>query len=279
MCWCCLASVHVAQEHVWGRVPPQGSVCVFPGRVWLPGRVVAHRGSALPPQPKPSFEQSKKETQRAAAPAAPAEGPPSRQEQEAEKQAALNKGTALAQQVLLQQAPQACPGHGERPHNGLQLFPSTAHGWDPALHPQGCSAWCFCLSCSGHRAPPNQVSTGGGGGAHRQHAEEEHRRHGQRAGIQGMARSEGLGPGGRCWVLGWLWGLFCCRGAALLPSAMGRGWGEQSLHGSASRHPAGNLLGSAGASLCPRSGLSTAVLCRGMRHGWMGLDPAPFRGA
>uniref|UniRef100_A0A8B9I760 Pleckstrin homology domain containing A6 n=1 Tax=Anser brachyrhynchus TaxID=132585 RepID=A0A8B9I760_9AVES len=44
-----------------------------------------------PSEPKPSFEQSKKETQRAAAPAAPAEGPLSRQEQEAEKQAALNK--------------------------------------------------------------------------------------------------------------------------------------------------------------------------------------------
>ncbi|XP_040391896.1 pleckstrin homology domain-containing family A member 6 isoform X10 [Cygnus olor] len=44
-----------------------------------------------PSEPKPSFEQSKKETQRAAAPAAPAEGLPSRQEQEAEKQAALNK--------------------------------------------------------------------------------------------------------------------------------------------------------------------------------------------
>uniref|UniRef100_A0A8B9D6I8 Pleckstrin homology domain containing A6 n=1 Tax=Anser cygnoides TaxID=8845 RepID=A0A8B9D6I8_ANSCY len=48
-------------------------------------------GEAQRGQPKPSFEQSKKETQRAAAPAAPAEGPPSRQEQEAEKQAALNK--------------------------------------------------------------------------------------------------------------------------------------------------------------------------------------------
>nr|XP_027300911.2 pleckstrin homology domain-containing family A member 6 isoform X13 [Anas platyrhynchos] len=44
-----------------------------------------------PSEPKPSFEQSKKETQRAAAPTAPAEGPPGRQEQEAEKQAALNK--------------------------------------------------------------------------------------------------------------------------------------------------------------------------------------------
>ncbi|XP_040391893.1 pleckstrin homology domain-containing family A member 6 isoform X7 [Cygnus olor] len=48
-------------------------------------------GEAQRGQPKPSFEQSKKETQRAAAPAAPAEGLPSRQEQEAEKQAALNK--------------------------------------------------------------------------------------------------------------------------------------------------------------------------------------------
>lgn len=110
----CLASIRVPQEHVWGRVSPLGQcVCVFPGRVWLPGRVVAHRGPLLPPQPKPSFEQSKKETQRAAAPTAPAEGPPGRQEQEAEKQAALNKGTVLALQVLLQQAPQACPGHGE----------------------------------------------------------------------------------------------------------------------------------------------------------------------
>ncbi|XP_068516342.1 pleckstrin homology domain-containing family A member 6 isoform X15 [Anas acuta] len=44
-----------------------------------------------PSEPKPSFEQSKKETQRAAAPTAPTEGPPGRQEQEAEKQAALNK--------------------------------------------------------------------------------------------------------------------------------------------------------------------------------------------
>ncbi|XP_071884717.1 pleckstrin homology domain-containing family A member 6 isoform X9 [Anas platyrhynchos] len=48
-------------------------------------------GEAQRGQPKPSFEQSKKETQRAAAPTAPAEGPPGRQEQEAEKQAALNK--------------------------------------------------------------------------------------------------------------------------------------------------------------------------------------------
>ncbi|NWZ22638.1 PKHA6 protein, partial [Asarcornis scutulata] len=44
-----------------------------------------------PSEPKPSFEQSKKEMQRAAAPTAPTEGPPGRQEQEAEKQAALNK--------------------------------------------------------------------------------------------------------------------------------------------------------------------------------------------
>uniref|UniRef100_A0A8B9TL53 Pleckstrin homology domain containing A6 n=1 Tax=Anas platyrhynchos TaxID=8839 RepID=A0A8B9TL53_ANAPL len=44
-----------------------------------------------PSEPKPSFEQSKKETQRASAPTAPTEGPPGRQEQEAEKQAALNK--------------------------------------------------------------------------------------------------------------------------------------------------------------------------------------------
>uniref|UniRef100_A0A8B9VQB8 Pleckstrin homology domain containing A6 n=1 Tax=Anas zonorhyncha TaxID=75864 RepID=A0A8B9VQB8_9AVES len=48
-------------------------------------------GEAQRGQPKPSFEQSKKETQRAAAPTAPTEGPPGRQEQEAEKQAALNK--------------------------------------------------------------------------------------------------------------------------------------------------------------------------------------------
>ncbi|NXL05670.1 PKHA6 protein, partial [Mesembrinibis cayennensis] len=45
-----------------------------------------------PGEPKPSFEQSKKELQRAAPPGPPAEGlPQSRQEQEAEKQAALNK--------------------------------------------------------------------------------------------------------------------------------------------------------------------------------------------
>ncbi|NXI70176.1 PKHA6 protein, partial [Anseranas semipalmata] len=43
-----------------------------------------------PSEPKLSFE-GKKETQRAAAPAPPAEGPQSRQEQEAEKQASLNK--------------------------------------------------------------------------------------------------------------------------------------------------------------------------------------------
>ncbi|XP_075578566.1 pleckstrin homology domain-containing family A member 6 [Pelecanus crispus] len=45
-----------------------------------------------PGEPKPSFEQSKKEVQRPAPPGPPAEGlPQSRQEQEAEKQAALNK--------------------------------------------------------------------------------------------------------------------------------------------------------------------------------------------
>ncbi|XP_042689465.1 pleckstrin homology domain-containing family A member 6 isoform X5 [Centrocercus urophasianus] len=44
-----------------------------------------------PSEPKPSLEQSKKETQRAAAPSSTAEGLLSRQEQEAEKQAALNK--------------------------------------------------------------------------------------------------------------------------------------------------------------------------------------------
>uniref|UniRef100_A0A8C9EMM1 Pleckstrin homology domain containing A6 n=1 Tax=Pavo cristatus TaxID=9049 RepID=A0A8C9EMM1_PAVCR len=44
-----------------------------------------------PSEPKASLEQSKKETQRAAAPGPTAEGLQSRQEQEAEKQAALNK--------------------------------------------------------------------------------------------------------------------------------------------------------------------------------------------
>ncbi|NXL30868.1 PKHA6 protein, partial [Glaucidium brasilianum] len=45
-----------------------------------------------PSEPKPSFEQSKKETQRSSPSGPPAEGlPQSRQEQEAEKQAALNK--------------------------------------------------------------------------------------------------------------------------------------------------------------------------------------------
>ncbi|NXN74525.1 PKHA6 protein, partial [Himantopus himantopus] len=45
-----------------------------------------------PGEPKPSFEQSKKEVQRPAPPGPPAEGlPQSRQEQDAEKQAALNK--------------------------------------------------------------------------------------------------------------------------------------------------------------------------------------------
>uniref|UniRef100_A0A8C4U1P2 Pleckstrin homology domain containing A6 n=1 Tax=Falco tinnunculus TaxID=100819 RepID=A0A8C4U1P2_FALTI len=45
-----------------------------------------------PSEPKPSFEQSKKEAQRAAPSGPPAEGlPQSRQEQEGEKQAALNK--------------------------------------------------------------------------------------------------------------------------------------------------------------------------------------------
>ncbi|XP_035202830.1 LOW QUALITY PROTEIN: pleckstrin homology domain-containing family A member 6 [Oxyura jamaicensis] len=56
--------------------------------------VSGSQGSPTKPGPsesKASFEQSKKEMQRAAAPAAPAEGPPSWQEQEAEKQAALNK--------------------------------------------------------------------------------------------------------------------------------------------------------------------------------------------
>ncbi|XP_009463964.1 PREDICTED: pleckstrin homology domain-containing family A member 6 [Nipponia nippon] len=45
-----------------------------------------------PSEPKPSFEQSKKESQRPAPPGPPTEGlPQSRQEQEVEKQAALNK--------------------------------------------------------------------------------------------------------------------------------------------------------------------------------------------
>uniref|UniRef100_A0A669QUW1 Pleckstrin homology domain containing A6 n=1 Tax=Phasianus colchicus TaxID=9054 RepID=A0A669QUW1_PHACC len=44
-----------------------------------------------PSEPKPSLEQSKKEMQRVAAPGPTAEGLQSRQEQEAEKQAALNK--------------------------------------------------------------------------------------------------------------------------------------------------------------------------------------------
>ncbi|KAK4809204.1 hypothetical protein QYF61_009401 [Mycteria americana] len=49
-------------------------------------------GEAKRGQPKPSFEQSKKEVQRAAPAGPPTEGlPQSRQEQEAEKQAALNK--------------------------------------------------------------------------------------------------------------------------------------------------------------------------------------------
>lgn len=53
-------------------------------------------GICFPPQPKTSFEQSKKEVQRPAAPGPPAEGLlQSRQEPETEKQAALNKGTAL----------------------------------------------------------------------------------------------------------------------------------------------------------------------------------------
>lgn len=52
-------------------------------------------GTCFPLQPKLSFEQSKKEAQRAAPPGPPAEGlPQGRQEQEADKQAALNKGTA-----------------------------------------------------------------------------------------------------------------------------------------------------------------------------------------
>lgn len=52
-------------------------------------------GTCFPPQPKASFEQSKKEAQRPAPHGPPTEGlPQSRQEQEAEKQAALNKGMA-----------------------------------------------------------------------------------------------------------------------------------------------------------------------------------------
>lgn len=276
MCWWAAWPASVCPRSMSGAVcpPPGQCVCVFPGRVWLPSRVVAHRGPLLPPQPKPSFEQSKKETQRAAAPTAPTEGPPGRQEQEAEKQAALNKGTVLALQVLLQQAPQACPGHGEI---SAQRSPSLPQHltWLGSCPPvPGDAQPGVSLSCSGHRAPPNQVSAGGGGGARGQHAEEERRRHGQRAGIQGTALGEGLGAG---WAVpGWLWGLFCSRGAALLPGAMGRGWGEQSLRGSAPQQPAGNLPGSAGASLCPRGGQPLAEGCSTGGWGWSPLHAGVF---
>jgi len=107
--------------HVWGvLVLPGWCLCVHP----LPGaclRAVCHPvsaessrsiprqsmapgqdrvspGTCFPPQSKLSFEQSKKEVQRAAPPGPPAEGlPQSRQELEAEKQAALNKGMAPGQ--------------------------------------------------------------------------------------------------------------------------------------------------------------------------------------
>lgn len=91
--------------HTWGALAPPGRclcvcrTCVSP---WLwraaglaPGRAGTHQEPASLPQPRPSFEQSKKEAQRAALPGPPPEGLPlSWQEQEAEKQAALNKGKA-----------------------------------------------------------------------------------------------------------------------------------------------------------------------------------------
>ena len=89
-----------------------------------PGRTGSHQGPASLPQPKPSFEQSKKEAQRLSPPGPPAEGLlQSRQEQEAEKQAALNKGTAPGSRVPLQWAPCARQEH-----------PGSC--WDPALSPR-----------------------------------------------------------------------------------------------------------------------------------------------
>lgn len=51
----------------------------------------------------------------------------------------------------------------------------------------GGSAWCLGLLRSGHRPPQDQVSGGGGRDAGGWRGEEEHRRHGQRAGLSGRA--------------------------------------------------------------------------------------------
>lgn len=124
-------------------------------------------GACFPLQPKLSFEQSKKEAQRAAPPGPPAEGlPQGRQEQEADKQAALNKGTAPGWWVPSRELP--------------------VPRWAPAPGPRG-SAWCLGLLRSGHRPPQDQVSGGGGGDAGGWRGEEEHWRHGQRAGLSGRA--------------------------------------------------------------------------------------------
>lgn len=179
----CLAGVCVsirAREHVCGPyVTPWlwRATGLSPGRAWPPGGTGAHQGPASLPQPKSSFEQSKKEAQRLAAPGAPAEGlPPSRQEQEVEKQAALNKGTAPRS---------ARPAPTD---SSILLGPCP---WSPGQR----SAGCFGLLCSGHRPPQDQVSGRGGGGAHGRRAQEEHWWHGQRAQLSGRACVEGLGAG------------------------------------------------------------------------------------
>lgn len=138
----CLAGVCVsihAQEYVCGPyIIPWlwRATGLFPGRAWPPGRTGAHQGPASLPQPKPNFEQSKKEAQRLAAPGPPAEGiPQSRQEQELEKQAALNKGTTL-------------PSAGPTP-TGSQYLAGTL-----PLVPRPAFSWVFRFALQWASSPP-----------------------------------------------------------------------------------------------------------------------------
>ena len=131
-----------------------------PRQSMTPRQVGVSPGTCFPPQPKPSFEQSKKEVQRPAAPGPPAEGLlQSRQEPEAEKQAALNKGTALgpagptpAGTLCQPGAPSILLGPCPYSPGGFSLVFRFAPQW--ASSPPGPSLrrrrrWCPRSACQG----------------------------------------------------------------------------------------------------------------------------------
>lgn len=157
LCFCprpgvCLQAVcHPVAAESSGSVPRQSMA---------PRQDGVSPGTCFPPQPKLSFEQSKKEVQRPAAPGPPAEGlPQSRQEQEAEKQAALNKGTAPGSAGP---APAGFPCLPGAPGVLLGPCPCSLGGFSLAFRftPQWASSppgpslqrrrrWCLWLACQG----------------------------------------------------------------------------------------------------------------------------------